>query len=560
MAVPVNERRASEAETVDLGHGKVRANTDGVDDSDNEDQHDHRDRDVAMRSEEIGRVRAFAYALLALAGFGIILLPLLGGDPFAKKIFFSVPFIAIALGGWLLWVTSQPARYRDWHFAAVALIGGVIAIAPLYYFGPFSPFPIVIAIGIYTYAMSSAQKLALINIIMQVSFQAALVGLILTDVIRDRGLVHAEYLSATDRLLLQLAVLFLYINAFALGRMNRRKLVEATDALETAVRKAALQGALVAEARAELHRPRVGGPGRYTDRKIDEFEIGNLIGRGAMGEVYEAKHAKTGEIAAIKLLFPNIMAATDHVERFIRESRAVAALNVPNVVDVIAIPDKDAAFPYLAMERLSGHDLSYYLHQKDRLPATDVVDLVKQVAAALQAAQTAGIVHRDLKPQNVFLHEADDEPVWKVLDFGASKLIGAGDELTHGHIIGTPSYMSAEQARGSDVDHRADVYALAAIAYRALTGHPLYQSTTVEGVLYDVVNTMPAPPSKWTEGHRDVDRVFAIALAKSANHRFENAQALAAALSQSVAGELAPHLRTRGERMARKHGWKATRN
>src|SRR5262249_31133523 len=158
----------------------------------------------------------------------------------------------------------------------------------------------------------------------------------------------------------------------------------------------------------------------------------------------------------------------DHVRRFLRELHTAAAIDSPHVVRVIAIGEEP--LPHLVMERLRGRDLSSILREARTLAPAKVVELLEQAGAGVTAAGAVGIIHRDLKPQNVFLAGT----TWKILDFGVSRLADTGDTLTAGHLVGTPAYMAPEQARGARVDHRADLYALAAIAYRCLTGHAPY--------------------------------------------------------------------------------------
>jgi serine/threonine protein kinase len=209
------------------------------------------------------------------------------------------------------------------------------------------------------------------------------------------------------------------------------------------------------------------------------------------------------------------------------------------------------------MELLSGHDLAWHLRHRTRLPLDEVVTLVEQVARGLEAAHAAGIVHRDLKPPNLFLHEAPAprEGEWKILDFGVSKLRESSGTLTEGALVGTPGYMAPEQVRSENADGRADVFALGAVAYRALTGQPAFGVTDVQAV-FDVVYRQPSAPSELLRGlSRDVDRVLAIALEKKVEGRFASAGELAAALRLASRGELAPELTARADAILRARPW-----
>jgi serine/threonine-protein kinase len=240
-----------------------------------------------------------------------------------------------------------------------------------------------------------------------------------------------------------------------------------------------------------------------------------------------------------------------HVERFLRELRTAATIDSPNVVRVLEIGEQP--LPHLVMERLRGRDLSAILRGKRALPTDRVVDLVRQVGAGITAAGAAGIIHRDLKPQNLFQHKG----VWKILDFGVARAIDSGDTLTQGQIVGTPSYMAPEQASGGTVDHLTDLYALAAVAYRALTGHPPFAAGEIAETLYRVVHTAPTRPSSLVEVPADVDLVLAIGMAKLPRDRFQSAVDLAEALADAFAGTLPISLREKGEQLVRGGAWKA---
>jgi serine/threonine protein kinase len=226
--------------------------------------------------------------------------------------------------------------------------------------------------------------------------------------------------------------------------------------------------------------------------------------------------------------------------RFFRELRTAVSMQSPHIVRVIEIGEQPV--PFLVMERLEGHTLSELLRKRRLLPPNEVIELVSQVAAGITAAAAAGIVHRDLKPQNLFCHHG----VWKVLDFGVARAIDQGDTLTAGHLVGTPAYMAPEQAAGRVVDHRTDLYALAAVAYRAFTGQPPFAASDVAQTLYRVVHTRPVRPTQLApELPADVDDALAIGMAARPEDRFASGAELAAALRTAVAGQLAPTLRAR---------------
>jgi serine/threonine-protein kinase len=214
----------------------------------------------------------------------------------------------------------------------------------------------------------------------------------------------------------------------------------------------------------------------------------------------------------------------------------------------------EAAVPYLAMERLRGTTLAEILRKDPRLATPQVVELVRQIGAGIDAAASAGIVHRDLKPQNLFRHG----DVWKILDFGVATLAEENTgTLTQGGIVGTPHYMAPEQAQAKRVDARADLYALAAIAYRCLTGRHAFSAPDTPALLFTVVNEMPARPGDSLDLHEDVDRWFALALAKLPEDRFPSGEAMTTALISAINGNLDPQLRRRADALLKAKGWSA---
>jgi serine/threonine-protein kinase len=171
---------------------------------------------------------------------------------------------------------------------------------------------------------------------------------------------------------------------------------------------------------------------------------------------------------------------------------------------------------------------------------------VSQVGEGLAAAHAAGVVHRDLKPQNLFLCKSGDHrPRWKILDFGVSKLAGSKGTITRRGVVGTPSFMSPEQARGLPTDARSDLFSLAIVAYRSLTGRRAFAGPDVPQILFDVVYGTPAPPTTLANLHPDVDLFFAIALAKRPEDRFTSAHELVNALRRATFGALNDATRAR---------------
>jgi serine/threonine-protein kinase len=273
--------------------------------------------------------------------------------------------------------------------------------------------------------------------------------------------------------------------------------------------------------------------GRWTNQQIGSFRIGLVLGRGAMGEVYEA-HGPDGNPAAVKLLTARATASSSLVERFHREMEIAARLESPHIVRVFELSAPDAPVPYIAMERLHGTDLATRLRNENRIPSDELVILLDQVARGLEVARLAGVVHRDLKPHNLFHH---DGATWKILDFGVSKVMDSEGTLTGEGIVGTPQYMAPEQASGGHVTHLADVYALGAIAYRCLTGRSPFKGKDLSELVYQVVHTPPQRPSTLGRVSSAIDDVLAVAMAKEPRRRFPSALLFAQAFIAARRGK-----------------------
>lgn len=513
----------------------------------------------ALHNEEVERTRIFLKACIGITLSVAAVLPFLSGDALAKKLVVGACVLGFGVSLWLLLYIRDPDRYSMRVVLPVGIALAVASYAGVYFWGVFSPAPALILMGIYFFSLSASKRSTSFIYIFCAATQALMSGLVMSGALPDVGLVKAGELSARDQLVTQVIVQVLFLCAFFIARSSRKTTLKAIGELERAVRRVAQREAMLREVRQDLDRAlKVGGPGRFTDQQLGSFRLGNLIGRGGMGEVYEAVHVNNETPAAVKLLHAQVMSNPDHVNRFIREIEVAASLNVENVVSVLEVGKTQGEVPFLAMERLHGNDLAYHLRKRRRLSMGKTIAMVRQVGRGLAAAHANGIVHRDVKPQNLFLARQGSRAVWKILDFGVSKLADHGGTLTKGHVVGTPGYMAPEQARGKTVDHRADLYALAAIAYRSLTGHPPFSGKDVPTTLYDVVYKMPKQPSELVRLPVQVDLVLAIALAKDRDKRFDSAEELANALLAASKGELEQKWLTRGHSILSQHPWGVT--
>jgi hypothetical protein len=230
----------------------------------------------------------------------------------------------------------------------------------------------------------------------------------------------------------------------------------------------------------------------------DTYRIVRRIGRGGMGEVYEATHARLAGRYAVKVLLGDIAGSEEALARFRREAEVTSSLRHPNIVQVVDFNRTAQGDPYLVMEFLDGRELSVELEAEPRQPLARVAEILRQTVSALTAAHNRGIVHRDLKPENLFLSDVEGEEhrLVKILDFGISKVKEATTRLTReSAVIGTAHYMSPEQALGEidRIDARSDQFSLACIAYEMLAGREPFWGDSLPAVIYQVVHKDPAP-------------------------------------------------------------------
>jgi serine/threonine protein kinase len=232
--------------------------------------------------------------------------------------------------------------------------------------------------------------------------------------------------------------------------------------------------------------------------EVGKYEVVRKLGHGGMGRIYEAINPTIGKRVALKLLDPALADCESAAARFTREAQAASAASSPHIVEIYDAGIADDGSPFIVMELLEGESLSARIEREGRLDAEESVRIVAQVLRGLIKAHEAGIVHRDLKPDNVFLVDRDhDPPVAKILDFGVSKVkkTQASTTLTReGSVLGTPAYMSPEQAQGeADVDARSDIWSIGAILYECLSGDLPFQGNSYEQMIVRICTERPKP-------------------------------------------------------------------
>lgn len=272
----------------------------------------------------------------------------------------------------------------------------------------------------------------------------------------------------------------------------------------------------------------------------DRFRLIRMIGRGGMGSVWHAFDTRLDNACALKFIEGELANVADAHARFQREAKAAAALRSPHVVEI-----KDHGVwqgnPYIAMELLEGEDLGKALSKGGgRLPAAQVNTIIQQVCRALTKAHQGGIVHRDLKPDNIFLVTDDDRQLVKILDFGVAKQTSQaidGSNTKTGAMLGTPYYMSPEQAQGiKSVDARSDLWSLAVIVYQCITGRLPFESEALGDLLVKII-VQPVPiPSQVAPVPPNFDRWWAKAAERNPDNRFQTAKEFGVQLEAALGG------------------------
>ncbi len=271
---------------------------------------------------------------------------------------------------------------------------------------------------------------------------------------------------------------------------------------------------------------------------VGSYELVKLLGEGGMGSVYEGRHRETGQRVAVKLINADVAAHSSVLARFEIEARAAAAIQSPHVTKVLDFGRADGA-PYLVMEMLDGKDLETVFGEYRVLSPDLVIRFGAQCCAGLELAHDRGIVHRDIKPANLILAERDgsDELILKVLDFGIAKVRAdewqalSEEPLTRtGSLLGSPRYMSPEQARGyKTIDHRTDLFSLAVVMYQGLVGHTPHHKVEAMGDLIVTLCSEPAPKLRslahWIDPR--LEKIISRALAINVAERYASASDMA---------------------------------
>jgi serine/threonine-protein kinase len=278
-------------------------------------------------------------------------------------------------------------------------------------------------------------------------------------------------------------------------------------------------------------------------RSLGKYRLLELIGSGAMGDVYRAEHVLLGRKVAVKVLRGELARERSLVERFFAEARAVNLVGHPHIVEVTDFAREPDGTVWFVMELLDGIDLGTLL-RNERPSLRRSLEIARQICDALDAVHAVGIIHRDIKPENVFLVQREGRDFVKLLDFGIARVPEPRERTRgtlRGVVLGTPPYMAPEQASGLEIDQRSDVYAVGAVLFELISGRAVFEQPTLRAMLADVT-LKPAPrlgayaqlPASVGE---QVDELLARCLAKDPALRPDSARALARELS-AIAAQL----------------------
>jgi eukaryotic-like serine/threonine-protein kinase len=498
----------------------------------------------ALRAEEVKRTRTLlnvGWMAGLVVAVAVLVAP---GDRRIAHALLALLTVGVLGSIWMHRELRDVSRYRVSTMTLLALVAVSCGVLGVLYTGTFSAAPVGLTLCIYFFCRTESLPAAILIYVIAAGSHLVASLLVIFGVFDEPGFYPVDRHASSQALITgQLILQMAYALCFWLARVTRRASLRSIEHLQRATRLAAQRDVQLNELRSDLDRAlKIGGPGRFTGVNAGDWELGNVIGRGAMGEVYEATHAKTGDSSAVKVLRRELLADSRHIERFLREVRIAGAIDSPHVVRVLGAATPSDPMPYLAMEKLSGQTLSRLLRDGRSLADEAVDALVAQIGSVLDLAREAGIVHRDIKPQNLFLTY---DNVWKVLDFGVALLAETSGTLTRGAAIGTPAYMAPEQARGETVDHRADLYAFGAVLYRALTGRAPFAARDTPSLLYAVNHDMPLRPSSLGAVSPALEQFLALALAKSRDARFQTARELVTAFQAARTGALPDELARR---------------
>ena len=480
---------------------------------------------------------------LVLCVAAVASIAVLGGNALVGRLFLGGMLLNIGTGLWMGWMArTQRMTVKNTTIAwfIITTTGGWTAIL---YFGPMSPVGLMVAVFV-TFFVGTRDERRVVTMVylLFAVFHAALVAAMIAGVLDPGGALPVARAVTLELIVVEALIQLLLLVTVIAACAIRAGMVSTVRDLEQRARIIGHHELLLDDAKRAFEASlRAAGGGRFSHQIVGSYRLGSLLGEGAMGEVYDAVDTRSGAPAAVKLLRRAAMEDRWIVQRFLTEARVVTSLQTEHIARVLETADPGSGLPYIAMERLHGHDLRKHLRDRPgaRLALAEADDLLRQIARGIDVAHRADVVHRDLKPSNLF---RTDDGTWKILDFGVSKVIG--EHTAANAIVGTPNFMAPEQVKGRTVDRRADIFALGAIVYFALTGKLAFAGKNLATVAFQVTHHHPPRPSELVPGIPvDIDDAVLTALAKDPRKRFQSATEFADAFSRAHAAgsaEIAP--------------------
>jgi eukaryotic-like serine/threonine-protein kinase len=280
------------------------------------------------------------------------------------------------------------------------------------------------------------------------------------------------------------------------------------------------------------------------DELPPEYELLEEVGEGGMGVVFKARHRVTNGVLAIKVMLPEIAQKRKNVQRFLVEAKAASSLKHPNICKVFDFGSTENGLSYLVMEWIDGISLGRKVIRDKRIPAAEAIGIFQQISTALAHAHERKVIHRDLKPENIMLtRDSEGRTEVTVVDFGIAKMIHEDADVTRnytltsdGMVVGTPMYMSPEQARSHTIDGRSDIYSLGCLMYFTLTGNPPFIGETGVDTVYKHINEPPPPIDPALNIPPDLIRIVRRSLEKKPEDRYQTMQELSVDLKKLSKG------------------------
>ncbi|HKE13794.1 MAG TPA: serine/threonine-protein kinase [Kofleriaceae bacterium] len=462
---------------------------------------------------------------------------------------------AIAILAWWHWQSarSRPGSVMVWHWVVAAML----TVGPALAIGLQSGFAAIVAAFVFAGGMfrgpvrGGDKDRRSLEVIGVCAAHTVAFALIAAGVLPDRAQIPVFSPGDWTGLgyVRQLAVLAVYAAAFAAGRAIDRRHEALSLDVEAAARDAARAESLLVTAREEIERALAGDSGGlFSGLRLGDYQVGRLLGRGGVGEVYEATRTSTGRPVALKLLRRERAAEAWHARRLRSEAVALRRVHSAHVARIVDAGDLEGDIPFVAMDFIPGASLADILRQSGAVDRRALGELVRDIGGGLDEVHRAGVLHLDVKPGNLI--RSTGAAGWKLVDFGTAQLIDTG---TAPIVSGTPSYMSPEQARGAALDHRSDLYSFCLVLYRVLTGRPAFAARAPADIALAAAG--PPDPRAYADLSPDLEAALRIGLAHHPADRFATAADLRDAFAAALARRLPSPLRRRGAELLAREPW-----